>query len=219
MRSSMATISAVALLLGASAAQAVVETWSDDGDTQGWYAFAGGVTVAQDPLQDNLRWEGAGFLMDVLVADSGASGGAFVGDLAAAGAQAFELDLFVDNVSQLYFIGLDLLNTTTQDEWRYFLQPISAGQWQHWEVPLTDGSIWQQAGGTNDFAWMLQNVDIVGLIVAEGFLTGGGASGRVDNFELVVPEPAALATLCGAAAALLGRGGRRRRGKGPRTHA
>ena len=209
MRPWIAATGIVALLAPCSPGLAWVETWSNDNDTEGWSSFSGQVVLTQDPVQDNLIWEGTDFLVDFVMADANASGGAFVGDLAAAGGQAFELDLLIDQESQLYFIALSLINMTTQDEWRYFLTPTVADQWEHHEIPLVESPIWQHIGDTHDFDWMMRNVEVVGVIVTTSFMSFGSASGRIDNFELVIPEPASLLMTCAAAVALLGRSGRR----------
>jgi len=204
MKHSIAFAGFAVLLLCHSVSYASIEAWSNDNDAEGWYAHAGVISVGQDPVEDNLRWQGDnGFLMDAILADSSSSGGAFVGDLIAKGGLSYGFDLLVDDGSDLFLAQLELFNQASNDDWRFILPSVTPGLWQHHELPLTAGAGWEQVGGANSFQWMLGNVDVVGLVVAEGWVAGAGASGRLDNFELTIPEPQTFAMFTVAALIVL----------------
>ena len=202
------------LCTAASADWLAGERWSDPGSTAGWTVYPDpGTTLSQDA--GNLVWTFDPVVgMGYLVADSGSSGGALVGDIAAMRADYYSFDFYTDPgvaVNQLY-VYLD----SPSSVWYYALAPPAAGQWTHYELmldTLPGHAIHQLGSETLD-----ESLAHVLTVMLEVGTPGGGASGRLDNFGVErTPEPATVALFaCGLGAALLRRARRKSAPRQPR---
>ncbi len=152
--------------------------------------------VAHDDAADALGFSGVStdFLVGYVAAVAGSSGGVFVGDLTAAGADAYEFGLMFDPATDLDRMSLQMLTYhAPYERWRYPLAGIIDRAYHHYSVPLTDPGGWIQELGSNSFAFMLANVNSVRLRMYDGNDAQTGVSGRLNNFSVVAPEPGTLA--------------------------
>lgn len=185
------------------------ETWSDDGDLEGWYPWASVMVLSHNDTLDTLDWEGIGSSSDYINADASSSGGAFVGDLRPFQGGFFSFDFYLAEgsslVSQPSAFALDLFSGT--QEWMAYLTPPQPGEWVHYHVPLIEAA-WTPItpDGRGDWNDLLANT----LETAVSVWWESDSSGRLDNFRLGIPEPSTWAMFgVGAVAVLLWR----RRGK------
>ena len=90
-------------------------------------------------------------------------------------------------ISGLYF---EITNLTEGEAWQYLLPTPGLGAVANYQVPFsTSASGWVQNSGDESFAFILSQIEEVGI----SFTTTGPAkiSGSIDNVT-TVPEPSAL---------------------------
>ena len=205
-------LSAAICAFAASAAHGAAiftETFSNAGDTSGWYTVADTAddVVTQDPVANTLLFTGSGASLYYVAADVSASGGAFAGDYTAAGINGLSFTLTLAPSNNLNDVVVELVNFTNDETWHYTLTPAAAGVAQNYFIPLpSDGTGWTQISGDQPFSYILGNVEEMGLAFTSP--TAGNVSGVLDNVA-AVPEPAAAAPL--ALASLFTAFARRRR--------
>lgn len=204
-----------AFVLSASTAQAaftLTETFSVNGSTSGWTSSFGSLALAQSPANGGVltfsATAGTPF-GDIINASSGSSGGAFVGDFGAAGLTLFTFSVFLDPGSSVTYLGVDLYNSGTNDEWSYELPVPPTGGLYTFNVPLEADPNWVQVSGSNSLAFLLNNNTDFGIALFAG--GGGTISGYIDNVTIAVPEPGTVVGGVLAAAACAGFYVRRRR--------
>ncbi len=200
----------VIVVLGvASAAPAAIVWFSDHFEefTNGW----GGGTPVSNPGAGGVDGEMDGYL---LLSD-GASGnfgarnmsGDYAGNWVAAGIGG--VSFWMNDVGEDDAFAMHLLisNGTQATTWQYDLaiSPPS-GEWARYYVPVTDSAGWTRTRGSDSFAAVLANVEVVTFRhdLAPYSSSPDGIAGDlgIDNISLV-PEPAALmgAALAGLALA------------------
>lgn len=186
-------LAALASVSTASAATPFVETFDIPNDPRGWFAFAGQLSVSQNPVNGTLAFTGGpGFGNDFVSADANSSGGAFVGDFPTGGVAGLTFSLFLGAGSGVDRLVVDLVNFTTGDEWQFTIANPSLGLELTYAVPLDTAAGWTQIAGSNPFAFITRNTDSLGFAFRE---SGPGATvnGYLDNVRAAaVPEPAAL---------------------------
>lgn len=176
-----------------AAASLYLETFSTDNDTSGWFHLSTGTSdfLNQDPGQDNLQAGATDFTVLYVIADSGSSGGAFVGDFSAGGVGAFQFDLNISSSSAVTNLFFELGNLTDGETWAYNLALPAFGTTTTFLVPL-DGAGWTQSSGSQPFSYILGNTEETAI----GFGSGGTGSmtASIDNVQSI-PEPASIALL------------------------
>lgn len=172
------------------AAFTLTETFSVTGSTAGWASAFGAFTLGQSNANGGeLTFSGTAGTPygDFLNATSTASGGAFVGNYGAAGLTLFTFSVFLDPGSTATYLGIDLYNSNTGDEWSYELPVPPTGGLYTFNVPLEADPNWVQVNGSNSLNFLLNNNTDIGIAF---FAAGGGTmSGYVDNITIAVPEP------------------------------
>lgn len=172
------------------------ETWSRDGNTEGWGGAAGSVTHddAADALQWNGNPQGSGFGPGIY-ANAGASGGHFAGDLSRYGYLRFDLRL--DPGAPVPADIVVLLYGPETSPWTYILPLLPVqGTWYTYTVPLDPAATgWRHQGGS----WDTLIHAVRSQYVWANYYSGvPGVSGLLDNFTIGtevtdVPEPGSLA--------------------------
>jgi len=198
MRLTMLSVALLALLTGIPALAAVtfMEDWSDDGDIEGWKATSPNVavTLTHDDLNDTLDFSAPnGYGSAQIIANGTASGGAFIGNYLAAGAQFFEYDIYFDSLTDLANYRTQLLGPG--GTWRTANitgAGISRGVWHHTFVSLNPVNWTYVSGGTGVLNDTLANVTSVRIRIGEGS-EQAGIDGQLDNFLLQTPEPGTFA--------------------------
>ena len=205
------------LVLLASVASATpligfTETWSSPPSLEGWQidtSYGGGGGTLDNPsgylritFPDFPAFPNAA----MVYADSGASGGNFVGDYSPAAGTLVQfwfrsVDTTPDSLA-LYFA-----NNDTGRAWSWNLTAATPVQgWVVYQVPLFNYSGWNLAWGTGsssmDFMNDLASVDWLGLYIAESVAYTGEEHYYLDNFTLAIPEPESVALLLAAALSL-----------------
>lgn len=130
---------------------------------------------------------------DRIFADSGSSGGAFVGDWSGGGLGYnvifdFYSDTKVPQRLDVFFLS--------DDQWAWYYTVFPAVGWSSFSVPLGRGAGWysEQARDISNIGGDLTDVDQLGVRVYynyDGGNTDGGLIYGLDNFDLdnAVPEP------------------------------
>lgn len=190
----------------ATAASTYLETFSNDGNDEGWFQVSNGSapSLAQDPGTDRLAFAASDASLFYIAADAAASGGAFVGDYVAAGVYQFTFDLTIDALSSVTGLYFELTNLTEGETWQYALALPSFGTDTSYTVPL-GGAGWTQTSGDENFAFILGQTEEIGVALSAG--APGVMAGSIDNIA-AVPEPSAAFI---AALGLLTAATRRRR--------
>jgi hypothetical protein len=123
-----------------------------------------------------------------------------------------EFDFWAEDVAP-GALQLQWSSTTNSDVWASTLQQPSATQsWDRLSASFANWSDWMFPGATEDqYLSDLSSIDWIGVYI---YREGAGAQDyRIDNFSLMIPEPAQLMMLASAlATSLLAM--RRRRGAG-----
>ncbi len=176
-----------------AAASLFLETFSTDNDTSGWFHISTGTTdfLNQDPGDDHLRTGAIDFTVLYVIADSSSSGGAFVGDLSAAGIGAFQFDLNLVPGSSITNLFFELANFSDGETWAYNLSLPLFDTDTTFIVPL-DGAGWTQSSGSQSFSYILGNTEEI-AIAFESEGTGSMAA-SIDNVQSI-PEPTSIALL------------------------
>ena len=203
---------AAAFAAAAVSAQAYTETWSVDGDSAGWSAFAIATTSAvQQNFQGGLALTAEDYSRYDAIADAAASGGAFVGSYA--GYASFNFDLTIDAAATVNGLAVRLYDSVSGHEWTYALA-YTLGVPASFTVPLDPaGAGWtQQAGPAESFSVILGAVEEISLVFTADDVVGAeNLSATLDNATLVaIPEPGSAAALAGVAVLVFGLGRRRR---------
>lgn len=189
-----------------SAASFFTETFSTDNDTSGFFHVSTGSSdfLNQDPVADNLQAGATDFSTLYIVADSLASGGAFVGAFPDAGPNNFLFDLTIASGSAVTNLFVELSNLTDGETWTYNIALPAFDTTTNIYVPL-DGVNWTQSSGSQPFSYILGNTEE--LAIGFGSDGSGSLTLAIDNVQYI-PEPASM-TLLGLGALLFA--GRRRR--------
>ncbi len=188
-----------------NAATFFTETFSTDNDTSGFFHVSNGSSdfLNQDPVADNLQAGATDFTTLYIIADSFASGGAFVGSFPA-GANNMLFDLTIAAGSAVTNLFFEMSNLTDGEIWAYNIALPAFDTTTNIYVPL-DGVNWTQSSGSQPFSYILGNTEEIAI----GFGSDGTGSLAlaIDNLQYI-PEPASM-TLLGFGALLFA--GRRRR--------
>ncbi len=171
----------------ASAAFAFTETFSTPGSTSGWANVFGSLTLMQTAAGGGaLGFTSVGGAGDgdFINANSGASGGAFVGDFTSAGLNQARFTIFIGSGSANY-AALDLYDSVSNTEWQYPVTIPASGSSVTVSVPLDASDPgWVFVRG-NSLAFVLANTTDFGIA-----LTGSvPVDGYVDNVVVAAPEP------------------------------
>jgi hypothetical protein len=176
------------------------ETWSNDGNVEGWEHSGDGSYQHQDAndyLQISFDAQGAPLPESSLTfADSDASGGRFVGDYGPYLGNVvmtfrFLAETHAPSTMQMWFRS-DA--SGAERIWSYNLSgPTTVGVWTWYSVPLgTFGpgwTLWSGSGSAqSDFLLDLTGVDWIGLrLVRNGSILAQNYG--LDDVKLMVPEP------------------------------
>jgi hypothetical protein len=205
----LATAFAAAVL----SAHAYTETWSVNGDSAGWTAFAVATTSAvQQDFAGGLELTAANYTSYYAIADATASGGAFVGSYA--GYALMNFDLTLDAAATVDALAVRLYDSVSGHDWTYALS-YTLGNLLSFSVPVDGaGAGWtQQAGPAEGFSALLGAVEELAFVFTanDAVDVQENLKATLDNVTLVaIPEPGSAAALAGVLALAFGAGRRRR---------
>ncbi len=171
------------------------ETWSDDGDLEGWYSYLG---VEHDDINDRLLWSGVDSEFNegcLYYYDDNPSGTRYLGDLT--GAEAISFDFSIDAGSSVDSVWIEFVHDDNySNKWQYDLGTPVIGETSY--TLLLDSPNWTQSEGTDTLAEALTDVTEWDIYWTRDGLTGT-VSGWIDNFSIsgepaaTTPEPGTMA--------------------------
>lgn len=180
------------------AASIYTETFSNDGNTEGWFAVTDATTgsvlpgdIGHNPTEDILVFGALNYGVFYAAADATSSGGAFSGNYVAAQIYGVTFKMIVYFGSTVNGLFLELANYTNGVTYQHpFATPL--GMDTNYAINFDSPSWTQTTGAPVAFNSFLNDVEEVGFA-----FTGDGTSNLgvgLDNFA-TVPEPSSLVLL------------------------
>ncbi len=197
----------VALLLSSAAGTACASVvlgevvWNDGGDLEGWTENQSYVDLT-NPSGGGPGGGGDGYL-DIDFTATGAGSEetlVFTDDPSSIFAGAWTSEMWVELDFWAQDLAPDSLevrfsSTTGSDVWRYELTPIAGTDWEHYVASFTyDDWIFNDglsSGSEAQFLSDLGSLDWIGIYISDGDTAENDYG--LDNFQLMVPEPAEYA--------------------------
>ncbi|MBN1669425.1 MAG: hypothetical protein JXR37_00215 [Kiritimatiellae bacterium] len=192
-----------------------IETWSG-ADEEGWQSNSGDMTAGYTSADGGYLQLGFGEQPGppwpedgTAYADSGASGGRFVGDYAGIMTESGQgLTAQFDFLAEDYlpgFVDLFFKSAVSGRTWMFALpNPPAVDTWTQYVVNFDFAAGWSYGPGATEEQFLadLADVEWIGVHVERSLELGEQFYG-IDNFVLYVPEPGTWCMLAGVALALL----------------